>query len=123
MTGVQTCALPICFPVTIAGNIRANARILTAIDYTDDSVPTTYDQLREYEACEVDVIINKHERYIPKPLFLNNSGQSVNAWVSTQNPTTRFYSLKYAIEPPQASSGSFTYTVEVVYYLAFKNVK
>ena len=104
-------------------NIRANARIATAIDYNDDTVPLTMDVLREYESCEVDVIVNKHERYIPKPLFLNNSGQNVNGWVSTANPSTRFYGLKYGIEPTQAVGASFTYNVEVVYYLAFKNTK
>lgn len=104
-------------------NIRANARILTAIDYNDDTPPTTLDELRQYDNCEVDVIVNKHERYIPKPLFLNNSGQNVNSWLSTANPSTRHYGLKYGVEPTQAVGASFTYNVEVTYYIAFKNTK
>lgn len=104
-------------------NVRGNARILTAIDYNDDTPPTTLDDLRQYESCEVDVILNKHERYIPKPLFLNNSGQNVNSWLSTANPSTKHYGLKYGVEPTQAVGGSFTYNVEVTYYIAFKNTK
>lgn len=102
---------------------KGNARLLTAIDYNDDTVPLTFDSLREYENCEVVSILEKHERYIPKPLFLNNSGQNVNGWLATSSPSTNHYGLKYAIEPTLATGGAFTYTVEVVYYLAFKNVK
>lgn len=102
---------------------KGNSRLLTAIDYNDDTPPLTYDELRQYENCEVVSILEKHERYIPKPLFLNNSGQNVNAWIATSSPSTRHYGLKYAIEPPLSTGNSFTYTVEVVYYLAFKNVK
>ena len=36
MTGVQTCALPICFPVTIAGTAGGRVMSLTAV--TDDTV-------------------------------------------------------------------------------------
>lgn len=102
---------------------KGNARLLTAIDYNDDTAPLTFDALREYENCEVVSILEKHERYIPKPLFLNNSGQNVNAWIATSSPSTRHYGLKYAVEPTLATGNSFTYTVEVMYYLAFKNVK
>lgn len=109
--------------LTTTDNVRGNARILTAIDYNDDTPPTTLDELRQYESCEVDVILNKHERYITKPLFINSSGQNVNAWLSTANPSTKHYGLKYGIEPTQAVGGSFTYHVEVAYYIAFKNTK
>lgn len=124
-------AVPVCFypkqtevtSLSTTDNVRGNARILTAIDYNDDTPPTTLDDLRQYESCEVDVILNKHERYIPKPLFLNNSGQNVNSWLSTANPSTKHYGLKYGVEPTQAVGGSFTYNVEVTYYIAFKNTK
>jgi len=102
---------------------KGNARLLTAIDYNDDTPPLTFDDLRQYENCEVVSILEKYERYIPKPLFLNNSGQNVNAWIATSSPATRHYGFKYAIEPTLATGGTFTYTVEVMYYLAFKNVK
>lgn len=126
INAVSVCFYPKQTQVTslsTADNVRGNARILTAIDYNDDTPPLTLDDLRQYENCEVDVILNKHERYIPKPLFLNNSGQNVNGWLSTANPSTKHYGLKYGIEPTQAVGGVFTYNVEVTYYIAFKNTK
>lgn len=104
-------------------NIKANARLLTAIDYNDDTAPVSADAIREYESCQVSAITEKHEVYISKPLFLNNSGQNVNGWVATSSPSTRWYGLKYAVEPTLAVGATFTYQVECVFYLAFKNVK
>ena len=44
MTGVQTCALPICFPVTIAGHPRQlNSIFVPQVDATNCSV--AFDQL------------------------------------------------------------------------------
>lgn len=104
-------------------NIKSNARLLTAIDYNDDTPPLNADQIREYESCQVSAITEKHEVYISKPLFLNNSGQNVNGWVSTANPSTRWYGIKYVVEPTLAVGANFTFQVECVFYLAFKNVK
>lgn len=105
-------------------NIKANARFLSAIDYNDDTAPVNFDAIREYESCQVTACTEKHEVYIKEPLFLNNSGQNVNGWVSTANPTTRFYGLKYGCEPTLSSGvPTQTFQVECVFYLAFKNVK
>lgn len=100
------------------------ARILTCIDYNDDTPPTSADQIREYENCQVSSVLEKHEVYVKEPLFLNNSGQNVNGWVSTANPSTRFYGCKFFIEPSLMTGvNSYQYTVECIFYMAFKNVK
>ena len=49
MTGVQTCALPICFPVTICGLTRLLDQ------YTDD-----YDS-DEYRDLEIEDVVNTGE--------------------------------------------------------------
>ena len=59
MTGVQTCALPICFPVTITVDAYIMAEIARAIhNYNNLAV---YGGLREYQQEVIDTILN------PKP--------------------------------------------------------
>lgn len=127
ISAVQVCFYPKQTSVTslvTLDNVKGNARFLSAIDYNDDTAPGSFDQIREYENCQVTPCIEKHEVYIKEPLFLNNSGQNVNGWVSTSNPTTRYYGLKYGCEPTLASgANTMTYQIECVFYMSFKNVK
>ena len=64
-------------------NVLGNARIATAIDYNDSSPPLSIDDLRQYESCQITPLIERHERYVDKPLFVNSSGQNVSDWVSS----------------------------------------
>lgn len=127
ISAISVCFYPRQTEVTTllpADSAKANARFLSAIDYNDDTAPASFDAIREYESCKVTSCVEKHEVYIKEPLFLNNSGQNVNGWVSTANPSTRFYGLKYGCEPTLVSGANpFTYQVECVFYMAFKNVK
>ena len=108
----------------LADAAKANARFLTCIDLNDDSPPLTADEIRQYETCQVTSIVDTHEVYIKKPLFVNSSGQNVSDWLSTANPSTRWYGLKYFCEPSGITGVSqFLFTVECVFYLCFKNIK
>lgn len=100
------------------------ARLLTAVDYNDSTVPLSLDDLRQYESCKVSSICEKHVRYISKPKFVNNSGQTVNDWISVSSATTIHYGLKYGAEPSGTDvSATTTFNIEVLYYLCFKNIK
>ena len=105
-------------------SVRGNARFLTCIDLNDDTPPTTADDVRQYESCQVTSILEQHEVYIKKPLFLNSSGQNVSDWVSSQSPSVRWYGCKFFCEAPlNTGAGVFDFRVEAIFYLCFKNIK
>ena len=54
MTGVQTCALPICFPVTIFGVNGGIVTNSTIVDQTDGLLPQT--QGYQYQPCSITEI-------------------------------------------------------------------
>ena len=110
----------------LAGDVPPyNARFLSAVDFNDNSPPTNADEIRQYENCKVTPLLVEHERYIDKPLFLNTTGQNVNDWISTGSATTLHYGMKYFVEPTNtsAAANNFTYTIELIYYLCFRNIK
>ena len=107
-----------------ADSVRGDARFLTCIDLNDITPPVNTDEVRQYESCQVTSILECHEVYVKKPLFLNASGQNVSDWVSTSSPSLRWFGLKYFCEPSGMTGLSqFFYTVEAVFYLCFKNIK
>lgn len=108
-----------------AGNARANARFLSAIDLNDSTAPLTADEVRGYETCQVTSILEQHERFIKNPMYQNASGQNTNDWVATSAPALNWNGLKVYIEPSNATGPQNTllYHVEAIYYLCFKNIK
>lgn len=109
--------------LTSVNNPYANIRFLSAIDKNDSTV-TSSDQIREYQSCKVTPILKEHERIIYKPQIFDSSGYSVSPWLATSSPSTVYYGLKTSVDPIVSSSITVMhYSVEVVYYLAFKNVK
>lgn len=108
-----------------AERANANARFLSCIDYTDAVAPTTADEVRQYESCEVTPILEPHERFIKHPLYQNNSGQNVGDWVGTSSSSLNWFGLRIFIEPCNATgtNSTLTYHLEMIYYLCFKNVK
>ena len=103
---------------------KANARFLMCIDLNDGTAPSTADEVRQYESCQVGSILDRHEIYVKKPLFLNASGQNVSDWVATSSPSLNWFGVKCYAEPNnRTGSEDFTYSIEAVYYLCFKNIK
>lgn len=111
--------------VALLDQTRANARFFTAIDYNDGTVPTSSDELRQYESCKVHGIMDRVTRYVPTPKFVNTgSGQTVTDWLSTTSNTTNWFGLRTYMEPTDITSGgTFTQKIELTYYLCFKNIK
>lgn len=101
-----------------------SARFGSVIDYTDNTGPSSMDQLREYENFKCTPINEIHTRYIDHPKFLNNSGQVVNDWIACQTPTTKHFGIKYGSDAMMSTGTlSFPMSIEVVYYLCFRNIK
>lgn len=101
-----------------------SARFGSVIDFNDSSAPATMNELRQYESFKVSACNERHVRYVPYPKFINNSGQNVNDWISTSNPSTLHYGLKWGTEPTlQTSTLSYLVNVELTFYLCFKNIK
>ena len=110
--------------VDTSDNVRGNSRFGIAVDLNDITPPATFDDLRQYESCKVTPLVDRHEVYVNRPLYLNPSGQNVNDWLSTSASTTTFNGVKWFGEATGITTATqFTYQVEAVYYLGFKNIK
>lgn len=111
--------------VGLIDQVRANARFLTAIDYNDGTPAASADELRQYENCKVNSLLDKVVRYVPEPKFVNSgTGQTVSDWLSTASNTTNWFGLKYFGEPTDITSGgTYTQRIEMTYYMCFKNIK
>jgi len=110
--------------VALVDQARANCRFLTCIDYNDGTPAVNSDELRQYESCKVNAILDKVVRYVPEPKFVNTTGQTVSDWMSTGSSTTNWFGLKYWMDPTEITSGgTFTHRIELTYYLCFKNIK
>lgn len=105
-------------------NPNASSRFFSVIDYNDGSAPTSIDELRQYQTCKYTPILQPHKRIIYKPKILDTNGFSISPWMSTASPSANYFGLKVAVEPMDSTSTtSMMYTVEVTYYLSFKQVK
>lgn len=114
--------------LSLVDRARANARFLSAIDYNDATPPSSSDDLRQYTNCEVTSILEVHERYIKNPTYVTNSGQVSSEWLPTSFPNVAWFGLKTFTEPTETTSLStpvpvFSYRVECIYYLCFKDIK
>lgn len=102
-----------------------NARILTAIDYTDSTAPISMQEVRDFETCQVNSIVDLVDRYIKSPKYTLSSNIVTDDWVPTSNATVNWQSLKYAIEPIGSTSAtrSQEWSVDATFYMCFKNIK
>lgn len=99
-----------------------NIKCFIATDYNDNAAPTSIDQVREYEDYKFYSSCEKFTHYIDKPKILDNSSTSRTAWISTASASTSHYGFKFACEP-FGLGGTYGWSVEACFYLAFKNVK
>lgn len=110
--------------VSSVNNPYANTRFFSCLDFNDSTAPTSIDDVRQYQNAKFTPILKRHKRYL-RPKILDSTGYNpVNPWISTASPSVIYYGLKYAIENTNATVGTtFEYSVEVKFYLSFKNVK
>lgn len=107
-------------------------RIITAIDYDDNTTPLDFNELRERQSAKVISANRYFTRWI-RPKFLSSayvSGVSTGyvpktGYVDTVYTSMPHYGMKYVLEATGSGSsvGAWGYKVEGKYYLGFKNVK
>lgn len=98
-------------------------RCVTCLDRNDGVAPTSFDAVRQYQNAKVFQVNRRHSRYIYKPMVLDDSNYTINPWVNTTSPNVNYYGLKFAAEPSLQSSGTYQFSVEAKFYLAFKSVR
>lgn len=105
--------------------------LFTVLDYDDNNVPTSIDELMQYQNMKMSRSHQIHKRII-KPLarinVVGSLGAGVNGmyghrnpWIDCNSPNVPHFGIKYAIQ--QVPNGSQIYDVKIDYYLAFKNVR
>lgn len=105
-------------------NNPSNVRFFSAIDYNDAGLPTSVDDLRQYQTAKYTSIFRTHKRYIYKPKIVDNSSTVRTAWIATTSPATLHYGLKIAVEPMLSSTTtSLDFRVECKFYMSFRQVK
>jgi len=105
-------------------NPNASSRFFSCIDYNDSSAPTSIDEVRQYQNCKYTSVLSRHSRYIYKPKIVDASGFTISPWLATSTPGANYFGLKVAVEPMDSTTTlSMIYTVEVKYYMSFKNVR
>lgn len=117
---------------TEASTTQSTALFLSVIDYNDDVLPTTEDQLLEYENCKVTKGLKNHTRvFTPSTLDLltDDTGATTYAgnprwkqWIPTSRATVPHYGLKY-LRQAQATGNLVQYRLQVTYYFSCKSVK
>lgn len=124
------------------GRYLANpSRFGTCIDYDDSTNVATMDALREYSTAKITHCTQKQTRVLTPAVLtqLYESGVSsayapkFKQWVSTSDPTTPHYCLKWyldamnydssLIDPEGGFSGAYAYDVEAIYYISCRAVK
>lgn len=106
--------------------------VFSAIDYDDNTAPTSIDELMQYQNMKMTRSHQIHKRVFKPRARINIVGAagagvngqifgSRNPWIDCNAPTVPHYCLKWALQ--QLPNGFQDYDLKVDYYLAFKNVR
>ena len=101
-------------------NNSLNAPIFYAVDYSDDTAPTSPEAVLEYNDHKISTTYQGFSIYIPNPKFADATSAERGGWVATSNPSLNWYGLKYAIPPTQVICQFY---VVVTYYVSCKDPK
>lgn len=114
---------------------RGAPMVHSVLDYNDDTVPTSVNQLLEYNTYKSTRGLQTHKRVLrPRtaPLTYQNSGTTiayatgkVAQYVNTEYPDIGHYGIKWAVNPIVTGGNEVTmyYDVKVTFYFSCKNVR
>lgn len=119
-------------PTGTAGVFQGQSTgVFSAIDYDDATVPTSINQLNEYQNCKMTRATQMHSRYLKPRINLQGTtnqgtgatGATFNTrgWLDCTQDNVPHFGVKYAFQ--QSVNYAMTYDLKVDYYLAFKNVR
>lgn len=102
-------------------------RLFTVLDFNDDTVPTTIDELRQYDTCRMSPNNVIHKRYFqPKYNATVTAGsyQAKGQWLQCDTSAdVVHYGIKYGITHQSLTQSNEVYKIEAVFYMQFKNTK
>lgn len=118
-------------PSTVANDVFKSTeyanRLFTVLDFNDAVVPTTIDQLRQYDNCKVSPNNVIHKRYFTPKYSTNVDLGSYNTsgqWLEANTSADVIHvGIKYGITHQTLAVSNEVYKIEVKFYMAFKNVK
>lgn len=110
-----------------AGTNNNVGKIFSVIDYDDDTVPTSIDQLMQYPNVKTTRTTSDHTRSF-RPQFASSVyGSAVltgygarRGWLDCESSTVPHYGMKIAI---QGTAGAQVFDVLIEYILSFKGVR
>lgn len=110
------------------GTNQGLIKFFSAIDYDDNTAPTSINDLLQYENMKCTNTSKDHKRYL-RPKIAREIYNSVtttaygptSGWIDCTNAAVPHYGIKYALQ--QLPSGAQSMDIKVTYYLAFKNVR
>lgn len=96
-------------------------RMMSVIDFNDNTTPSSLSELREYRNCKVTPNNKIHKRYFYPKMLLDGIA-TVSPWLETSTTSTNYYGIKYGWEQATGETAS-RWRVECVYYMKFKSSK
>lgn len=122
--------------VPLANSANAGTQSTTlfysVLDYTDDTVPTTEQQLVEYASLKITQGLRQHTRiFTPTTLdsLTDDTGAAtysgnpkIKQWISTSSPNVPHYGVKY-LRPAQPTGQLVNYKLIKTFYFSCRSVK
>ncbi len=124
--------LPVTNPFGASTSSTAYPSLYTAIDYNDDTLPSSAANLREYATfqCVPNQVYTQRVISVRSLTAVTNNGTIVDGvsrwgqWLRVAQSQVKHYGLKTIASPVTTASGSFVlYNVEAEYVIQAKNVK
>lgn len=115
--------------VTTSNALTPARNMWSVIDYDDSVVPTSRDQLLQYQNLKTSTMTRTHTRYF-KPAVADEVyattiatgyGPVKNKWLDCTYDTIEHYGVKVCFDP-LPTGGPISYDIITTFYLAFKNV-
>lgn len=114
--------------VGVAAGIGNMTRVFSVLDYDDSVVPTSLNQLIQYQNLKTTNSTSIHTRTL-KPMFIKEvqtitgtgGSPTRGGWIDVLNTNVQYRGVKWCIQAP--SNGSVVYDQMVTYNLAMKNVR
>lgn len=106
--------------------------VFSALDYDDNSAPTSIQDIMEYQNARMTRSNQIHKRVLKPRARVNIVGSggagvngqifgSRNPWIDCNAPTTPHFGIKYVLQ--QLPAGTQIYDMKIDFYMAFKNVR
>ena len=113
------------------GPQQARARLYTAFDANDATVPSTLNEVLQYQNCSQTPYLEEYKRTVYPRLAVNSSDEEgtvtlgpANSWCQTAQKDVDWYGLKIGVSASgNLANTTQTWLVLAKFYFSFKNIK